>query len=277
MVFIGDFMNVKPDVSMRPSPPPWLRAMLSGRYFELCEAHAAHPHCDQKYFCMDCCSEPLCASCTESHVGHKLVQMRKSSYHDAVRVADVARLLDLSGVQPYVINGARIVFLRPRPHPRVARTVEHVCVVCSRGLLDDCRYCSLGCKLEDSLDGDDSIPLLLLPADGSPAASGSISPRARLGISPASAGPKKKLHAVGGGVKKDGGSAPSSLAAGGLERGVQRMSLHGAVRAAVSPPHVASRHLQQQELQMAMDRSCAASLRSTSHPRKALPHRSPVS
>jgi hypothetical protein len=35
-----------------------------------------------------------------------------------VRVQDVARMMDVGGIQTYVINSARVVFLSERPHPR---------------------------------------------------------------------------------------------------------------------------------------------------------------
>ncbi|CAN0916522.1 Protein RGF1 INDUCIBLE TRANSCRIPTION FACTOR 1 [Linum grandiflorum] len=103
-------------------------------------------------FCLDCCDAagafcPYCRSA--SHEDHTVVQIRKSSYHNAVRVAAMENLLELSDVQSYIINSAQVAFLNERPmkNGSSSSAVQHLCEVCGRSLLDDCRFCSLGCKL----------------------------------------------------------------------------------------------------------------------------------
>ncbi|CAN0921269.1 Protein RGF1 INDUCIBLE TRANSCRIPTION FACTOR 1 [Linum grandiflorum] len=103
-------------------------------------------------FCLDCrdAAGAFCPYCrSASHKEHTVVQIRKSSYHNAVRVAAMKNLLELSDIQPYVINGAHVVFLNERPIPGMVggKAIQHLCEVCGRSLLDDCRFCSLGCKL----------------------------------------------------------------------------------------------------------------------------------
>lgn len=78
------------------------------------------------------------------------LQVRRSSYHDVVKVGDVSRLADISGIQSYVINGSKVLFLRRRPQPRPPKGAVGAsqCAVCSRHLQDISLFCSLQCKLD---------------------------------------------------------------------------------------------------------------------------------
>lgn len=79
-----------------------------------------------------------------------LLQVRRSSYHDVVKVQDISKLADIGGVQSYVINGAKVLFLRRRPQPRPPKGAVGAsqCTVCTRHLQDVSLYCSLQCKLD---------------------------------------------------------------------------------------------------------------------------------
>ena len=76
-----------------------------------------------------------------------VAQIRRYVYNDVVRVVDMQKYLDTTGIQSYVINQAKVVFLRPRPQPKPKKQNLPKCVTCDRCLRDGFNYCSLGCKV----------------------------------------------------------------------------------------------------------------------------------
>lgn len=93
----------------------------------------------------------LCNYCKHSRAGHTIIQVRRSTYHEVVKISDISRLTDISGIQNYVINSSKVLFLRPRPQPKPAKGISQPakCRQDGRQLMDDsAMYCSLRCKLE---------------------------------------------------------------------------------------------------------------------------------
>ncbi|CAJ2654547.1 unnamed protein product [Trifolium pratense] len=136
--------------------PPWLEQLLSTTFFSSCKAHIKAPRNECNMYCLNC-RESFCYYCRQAwHNDHQVIQIRRSSYHDVVRVAEIEKILDISGVQTYVINSARVIFLNERPQNQIktsnvaisgSKTNSHLCEICTRYLLDPFRFCSLGCKL----------------------------------------------------------------------------------------------------------------------------------
>ncbi|KAK4255173.1 hypothetical protein QN277_008203 [Acacia crassicarpa] len=132
--------------------PPWLEPLLSTAFFTICQTHNCLPRNECNMFCIDCGLRPaFCFYCRSIwHQHHRVIQIRRSSYHDVVRVSEIDKFLDISGVQTYVINSAKVIFLNERPQPKTSysgKSSPHFCKICTRSLLDPFCFCSLGCKL----------------------------------------------------------------------------------------------------------------------------------
>ncbi|KAL4292659.1 hypothetical protein AHAS_Ahas18G0050200 [Arachis hypogaea] len=137
--------------------PSWLENLLSTRFFSLCNVHKKQSRNECKMFCLDCNNEAYCAHCIAySHEKHRVVQIRRSSYHDVVRVKEIENALNITGIQTYRINGYQVFFLITRPinpnnksiiSDRVSVNKNNTnCVICTRNLVEPFVFCSLECK-----------------------------------------------------------------------------------------------------------------------------------
>ena len=58
-----------------------------------------------------------------------------------------SKYFDTSGVQTYIINGSRVIFLRDRPQLKPTKTLN-ACKTCKRACRDQFSFCSLRCKIK---------------------------------------------------------------------------------------------------------------------------------
>ncbi|KAG1672602.1 hypothetical protein FOA52_002082 [Chlamydomonas sp. UWO 241] len=129
----------------------WLSSLLAATYFGPCLRHTAQKKNECTYFCTSCLTAPtsLCQHCMHDHRGHSVIQIRRYVYCDVVRVADISQHVDITGLQAYVINQAKVVFLNPRPQAKLSSPSDpDCCRNCRRTLREGFTFCCVACKVD---------------------------------------------------------------------------------------------------------------------------------
>ncbi|GLT98851.1 hypothetical protein SLE2022_163280 [Rubroshorea leprosula] len=145
--------------------PAWLEGLMAETFFGSCGAHENCRKNEKNVFCLLCCLS-ICPHCLPSHRSHPLLQVRRYVYHDVVRLDDLEKLIDCSYIQPYTINGAKVIFLNQRPQSR-SKGSANICFTCDRILQEPFRFCSLSCKVDHLVDQGEDLSTILYRIDES--------------------------------------------------------------------------------------------------------------
>ncbi|XP_022137485.1 uncharacterized protein LOC111008916 [Momordica charantia] len=141
--------------------PAWLQALMAETFFGTCLLHENRRKSEKNVFCLNCCLS-ICPHCLPSHRSHPLLQVRRYVYHDVIRLGDLEKLIDCSHIQPYTINGAKVIFLNYRPQSRPCKQgSSNACFTCDRILQEPFHFCSLSCKVDHMVyQGEDLCGIL---------------------------------------------------------------------------------------------------------------------
>ena len=139
----------------------WLEQFLAAPFFQVCECHPNKKKNELNFFNLNT-RRAMCAHCVEvtereqqreasasKSIRDIILQIRRYVYHNVVRLQDMSMYLDLSLVQTYVINNARVVFISTRQQSMdkaPAPPGPHTCLGCPRVLQPTYKYCSIECK-----------------------------------------------------------------------------------------------------------------------------------
>ncbi|KAG2551422.1 hypothetical protein PVAP13_9KG390100 [Panicum virgatum] len=138
--------------------PEWLDVLLSTNFWGPCREHAAENRAEKCMFCLHCYNL-YCPHCTHDMPGHRLLKIRRYVYRSVVLAKDMMDLkINVSRIQTYIINGQRVVHLRPmnrsklfRPQPGTPRCLTCDCWLRTWPNL----FCSLTCEGELDVSQDD--------------------------------------------------------------------------------------------------------------------------
>lgn len=145
------------------SQSDWIDQLCDNQFFDDCKIHNVSKR-ERNYFCTSSC-RPLCFTCLGEHEQSQstiiqvwkkndfpislyieeleswrwkrdffsvVKQVRRYVYNDVLRVEDISRYINTSGIQNYTINGAKAVMLRKKLKSRTAKDNAHACQYCKR-------------------------------------------------------------------------------------------------------------------------------------------------
>ncbi|KAL5200570.1 hypothetical protein ABZP36_021773 [Zizania latifolia] len=145
--------------------PGWVGGLVEESFFVGCSAHESRKKNEKNIFCLGCCTS-ICPHCAPAHRHHPLLQVRRYVYNDVVRLEDLDKLIDCSFVQPYTINSAKVIFLKPRPQSRPFKGSGNVCLTCDRILQEPFHFCCLSCKVDHvMMQGGDLSNILYMSGE----------------------------------------------------------------------------------------------------------------
>ncbi|PKA52199.1 hypothetical protein AXF42_Ash010095 [Apostasia shenzhenica] len=133
-----------------------MEQLLASKFFGECGEHdGIKRRSEVNIYCVDC-NESLCSLCLSSpscpHRFHRLLQIRRYTYQNVIRIRDLQKLIDCAGVQPYIVNGAKVVLLNPRMQSKPSNSSSagaSLCKACCRTVAEHSRYCCLACKVSE--------------------------------------------------------------------------------------------------------------------------------
>ncbi|XP_074312130.1 protein RGF1 INDUCIBLE TRANSCRIPTION FACTOR 1 isoform X1 [Silene latifolia] len=152
---------------VRVMKPAWLESLMEETtFFAACANHEARRKNEKNIFCLTCCLA-FCPHCLPSHRSHLLLQVRRYVYHDVIRLDDLQKLIDCSYIQPYTINGAKVIFLKERPQSKSCKVPANICSTCDRILQSPFHFCSLSCKVNHMVYHGEDLSCILYRFDES--------------------------------------------------------------------------------------------------------------
>ncbi|KAJ9135728.1 hypothetical protein P3X46_032880 [Hevea brasiliensis] len=139
--------------------PKWVIVMFKTIFFSTCMAHPGLKKNEMDRFCIDCHSA-FCQNCLPVHALHKHVKIRRYIYSDVINRQDLCKLFNCSGIQTYLTNKAKVLFLKQRNQHQQRHQQSHVkdyrCIICDRSLQDNnSLYCSIACKVSAIYEEDE--------------------------------------------------------------------------------------------------------------------------